>query len=1390
VTTLHRAVLELLADGAALWSADGALHFRAPSGVMTAERAAFLRAHKAELLSWLAACGAEQNRPLTETAPPCAPRAGEPAPLSPAQEDILFAERLGCGSAYNMPALLTLTGELDIEALARSLDDLRARHASLRTRVIETADGAQQIADAPASMPLATQDLSALAAQQQAAAVEALAAQWGDERFDLAAGPLLRAKLLVLGGGQYRLLLNLHHIVADGWSMSVLAADLAECYRAHVLRVPCRLAPLSRDYSDYASMQRVRAEQRIWTRDVPFWREALQGAPERLTLPHDRARPPVRSFKGDEVSLRLDTETSARLKSLAASWRMTPFAPLCALFHLLLSRWSQQDDVVVGVAAANRRFADSEAAIGLFVEMLPIRMQIDDADTFETLARRVKARMDEASMHTGVPFSELANLSGAQRDRSCPPLVPAVFVFDNTPDVVLELPSLTVRQQRLTTTTSKFDLTLFVREENGAFAGYLEYATDLFGKPTMQRFVDSFCTLLADALAHLERPCHALQIVPAHDLDVLLHGRHGAPLPFDTTARIHDPIAQQAAAHPTRTAICTDEGSMSYAELDARANALAHALQARGVGPETVVGVCLSRTPTMIVAMLAVLKAGGAYLPLDASYPIARLKLMAEDCRARFTLTERRYTQTLEGAGELLLIDTLAADATAEHRHAPPCRATASNLAYIIYTSGSTGRPKGVAIEHRNVLALLAWAVDEYRDGELSNVIACTSICFDISIFEIFVPLMTGGTVTLAEGPLALPAVAARARILNTVPSAAAELVAQRAVPASVDVVNVAGEPLSPRLVAAIYAHTSAKRVYNLYGPSEDTTYSTFARVARGADPVPVGLPLPNTQLYVLDRHRQLVPTGVAGELYIGGAGVTRGYFGRPELTAERYIEHPLAATGRLYKTGDLVRFGADGQLYCLGRCDQQIKIRGFRIEIGEIEAALLAHPSVENAAVLARENGNGERFLAAYVMARQKTAGTAAPDAAALRAHLRASLTEAMIPAVFVLLDAFALLPNGKIDKSALPAVLPREPGVADAPARPTNACEAAIAEIWSAVLTIDAPDIHTDFFALGGHSLKAARVLHLIEQRLSVRLPLAALFRDTTIAQLAARVLALTQAQAPRAAAAASLRLMREGQGAPALFLFHPAGGHLFGYATLIRRLHFDGPIYGLQRPEFAGAEPPTLIDADTLAERYTAQIRAVQPEGPYRLLGWSFGGLMAGLVAARLRASGEAVVYAGAIDTRLPARLDAAADAALAACEGQCVAQAHAGLPSALVDRVRAMARADAAIAAASADDALLRERLSALYLADLWALARHTARDAGANGALAELTHAYDASLTVAVDPTSCAATAGASVRTYEGDHFAILSMPTAQTVAEWIDADLAASTVHAAVDALP
>ncbi|WP_027819691.1 non-ribosomal peptide synthetase [Paraburkholderia bannensis] len=1402
MTMPHRAILEMLVDGVALWRSADQLNFRAPPRVMDEARMRMLREHKPWLLDWLDRHGATREQPLTEhSLPPCE-TIGEPtingaeapdtsaAPLTPAQEEMLLAERLGCASAYGMPAMLQLAGELDIDALALSLDHLRERHATLRTRLIDTDAGPRQLSDLPHRAPLAVRDLSALPAHEQAAAIDALAVQWADTRFDLATGPLLRAELLVLGGAQYRLLLNLHHSIADGWSMSIMAADLTELYRARTQRIPSRLAPLTRQFGDYAWLQHVRSERGAWQRHVPFWRATLQGAPDRLTLPQDRARPPVRSFRGDEVPLHLDAATTQQLKALATRWQLTPFVLLLAAFQTVLARWAQQDDCVVGVPFANRRLPETESMIGLFVDMLPIRTRLHGQHTFETLARELKRHVDAASVHAGVPFSDLVSLSGVAHDSACPPLVPAVFVFDNTPLATLALPGLTVRQQRLKTTTSKFDLTLFMREEDGRFTGYIEYATDLFDATTMTRFAASLATLLADAAAQPEQPVHTLAIVPADDLQRLLHARHGAKLPFDASRRIHDLIEAQAAAHPERVAIHTDEGVLTYRELDERANRLAHALQARGVVPETIVGVCLVRTPTLIVALLAVFKAGGAYLPLDAAWPRERLRLMAQDCAALFTLTEPCFKAHLDGIGTLVLLDELAQESRIDDHQRAPCAATSANLAYIIYTSGSTGRPKGVAIEHRNVMALHAWAIDEYRDGELSNVIACTSICFDISIFEIFVPLMSGGAVTLAVSPLALPRAAARARILNTVPSAVAELVRQRAVPPSVDVVNVAGEPLSARLVAAIYAHTSARRVYNLYGPSEDTTYSTFARVSRDADPVPVGVPLPNTQLYVLDRHRQLVPSGVAGELYIGGSGVTRGYIGRPDLTAQRYVEHPLAPGARLYRTGDLVRFGADDQLYCLGRLDQQIKIRGFRIEIGEIEATLLAHPAVEQAVVTAREDAHGERNLAAYVSLRgaatHRQAQAGSPDAQALREHLRNTLTEAMIPADIVVLPLLPLLPNGKIDKSALPApavALPESAPRAGraAPTPAASADEAAIASIWSQVLGVATPDIHTDFFELGGHSLKAARVLHLIEQRLGARLPLSALYRGATIAQLARLV--GTHANTAAASEGGAVPL-RAGSGAP-LFVFHPAGGHLYGYAALVRQLGFEGPVYGLQRPELRGGQLIRLRSASELAALYANQIRQVQPGGVYRLLGWSFGGLMARLVAARLRDAGCEVAYIGAIDARLPPALSDADSHALAACTGLVAAEARLRLPPALLERVQAMTGLDKALQQASAADDALNARLADLYLADLWALATYAAMSGQAAPRLAAApTHAYDASATVALDAAGHADTTLAQsprlprTRVFDGDHFALLHAATAATLAQWIDADLA------------
>ncbi|MDN7183621.1 amino acid adenylation domain-containing protein [Caballeronia sp. SEWSISQ10-4 2] len=1407
MSVLHREIVELLLDGAALWTADGQIRFRAPPGVMSAPRATLLREHKAALLAYLDARGATTDAPLDASRWPAS---GETrAPLTTAQQEMWLVEQIGCGTAYSMPAAIDFDGVLDLAALSTSLDALRERHASLRTRIVETGDGPQQQIDPPGPTVLDVFDLSDLDAHTQQAEAERIALDWARAPFDLASAALLRARLVRLADERYRLLLNLHHLVADGWSMAVLANDLTALYRAAVSGTPAALDPPTVQYGDYAWWQRARAARRGWERQLPYWREQLLDVPATLNLPHDFTRPAQRDFAGDEVPFALDAATTQQLKALARTHQTTVFTTLLAAFQIVLSRWSAQDDLVIGVPTAGRESPQAslrtEQMIGLFVNILPVRARFADDDTFCTALDRAKRGVEGAFAHGDVPFSELVGLSNVPRDASQQALTQVAFVFENMPRARLALPGVEIEQRRLRTTTSKFDLTLFAGEQDDAIDGYLEYSTGLFTRSTMARFVDSLQRLIVATVREPGLSIWRLPLLPADD-DASLASWHGESVPFDATRRLPDLFDDQVRRDPQRVALITDDEQISYGELDVRANQLARYLQRRGIGPEAVVGVCVERSPAMIVAMLAVLKAGGAYLPLDAAYPRERLKLMADDCGAALILVGDELGASLVGIGSCMSLGTIADEVAREDPSVPPSTATARNLAYIIYTSGSTGRPKGVAIEHRNVLALHAWAVREYSADELSNVIASTSICFDISVFEIFVPLMSGGAVTVAAGPLTLPRAAAQARILNTVPSAAAHLLQSGAIPASITVVNVAGEPLTPRLVAALYDGTCAKRVYNLYGPSEDTTYSTFAHVPTGVDPVPIGRPQPNTLAYVLDRYLQPVPAGVTGELYLGGSGVSRGYFGRPELTSQRYIDNPFGTGGRLYRTGDLVRFGADGQLYCLGRCDEQIKLRGFRIELGEIEASLVTHPDVEQAVVVARDAASGEgtdgshggaaveRFLVAYVV----PAGGAQIDSERLRRHLRASLTEAMVPAVFMAINALPRLPNGKLNRSALPVPSRNKARTAYAP--PITELQKAVAAIWAEVLGVGEVGVHDAFFECGGHSLKAAQVIHLIGQRLGVTLSLASMFRDATVARLADEVDArLAAGRRPCAPGDTDSNpcvvLLRErkenfdDQRIGSLFLLHPAGGNLFGYVELLRHLRFGGRIFGVQRLDLAAGDAPELQTATVLADRYASAIGAIDTGGGCHLLGWSFGGLLAHLVAARLSAANVTVRYAAALDTCLPDSPSASLLATLEACDGRPVHQALAKFPADLVERVRAMAEIDRSAHAGTSTQPVqesIREDvlspIAAAYIADVWAMYVHVGRR-GFEGSLAALSHRYYASRTVAQDRFAQEQVAAQTARVFEGDHFSVLRPETAALLATWIDTDL--SDVQAA-----
>jgi amino acid adenylation domain-containing protein len=646
----------------------------------------------------------------------------------------------------------------------------------------------------------------------------------------------------------------------------------------------------------------------------------------------------------------------------------------------------------------------------------------------------------------------------------------------------------------------------------------VEYATDLFERGTVERLIGHLRTLLEAVAAAPDRRLAELPLLTEPERRQVLVDWNRTEADYPRDRCLHELVAEQAARTPGAVAVAYEDRWLTYAELDVRANQLARYLQGRGVGPDALVALCLERSPEMVVAVLGALKAGGAYLPLDPAYPAERLAFMLADARPRVLLTQERLLGQLPPfAGPTLCLDRDWAAVGALPPTVPPHRARPANLAYVIYTSGSTGSPKGVMIAHRSAVALVAWARGTFAPNELAGVLATTSICFDLSVFELFVPLSAGGMAILANDALGLPSLPAAQEVtlVNTVPSVAAELLRLGALPLSARTVNLAGEALPKPLAEALYRRGTVARLFNLYGPTEDTTYSTYALVKPDvAGAPPIGRPIANTRIYIVDRRGRPVPAGVPGELCIGGVGLARGYLNRPELTAERFVPDPFGPPGaRLYRTGDLARYRPDGEIEYLGRLDHQVKIRGFRVEPGEVEAALRQHPAVREAAVVAREDAPGDRRLVAYVVAHPEHAPIAGEQ---LRALVRGKLPEHMVPSAFVPLDALPLTPNGKLDRRALPAPDGGRPDLAGAFVPPRNAVEEVLAGIWAEVLGLERVGVHDDFFELGGHSLLAVQVIVRLSDIFQVDLPLRSIFETSSLAELAVMLLRRADEQA----------------------------------------------------------------------------------------------------------------------------------------------------------------------------------------------------------------------------------------------------------------------------------
>ncbi|MDI5962214.1 non-ribosomal peptide synthetase [Streptantibioticus silvisoli] len=1056
-----------------------------------------------------------------------------PLPLSFAQQRLWFLDQLDPGRAeYLIPIGLRVRGPLDVGALETALTAVVARHDSLRTRFTADDDGhPRQTVDAPRPLPLAVRDLRHLAdpdAREESARhiIDTDAFQ----PVDLATGPLIRAFLIRLTDDEAILAVTVHHIVFDGWSAGVLAREVSALYTAaRTAAGGDPLPELPLQYADFAVWQRDWLTGEVLAEQLAYWSQRLTGL-EPLELPTDHRRPARRSGSGDSFVFTIPAALADRARGTATAHGASLFMTLLSVFQLLLSKYSGQQDIAVGTPIAGRNRVEIEDMIGFFVNTLVMRTDLSGDPTFTELLERAKDTALGAYDHQDLPFERLVEELAPERDLSRNPLVQTMFVVQNMPDADgWDLPGLTVEPVTVQAQDAKFDFTFYVTEAaDRSFEGMIVYSTDLFERATMERLAGHFQTLLdavtTDPAARLSA---AGMLTPAERRQILVDW-NGATTDGPDDVTVHQLFQEQAALRPDAPAVSCGAGALSYRELNERANRLAHHLRSRGVGRDSLVGVCLDRGTDMICALLGILKAGAAYLPLDPDYPTDRLTYMVEDSATPLVITQSAHVHRLPAATPRLLLDQEGPAALAAQPVTDPPAATADSLAYTIYTSGSTGKPKGVQIEHG---ALRARMRETRRQLDLTpddRVLQFASIAFDSSVGQMFAALTCGACLVLRDDRWAPDTLAASLRdaavtVAWLTPSAFAALTAQLDGPDALGprlrLVRLGGEALQHEQVRQWFAHSRVPLV-NGYGPTEAAQEATTARIEGTPDFVPVGRPVANARVFVVDRHGRPVPVGIPGEIWISCPGLARGYLNQPQLTAEKFAHRDVDGTlRRVYRTGDLVKWRSDGQLEFVGRADNQIKLRGYRIELGEIEATLLAHDALASATVIVREDTPGDRRLVAYTVAAHGTA----PTAGELRAHLRRDLPDHMIPAAFVALDRLPLTPNGKTDRRALPAPDNLRPDLESAYTAPRTPAEEAVTAIWSDILGVAAIGVDDNFFELGGHSLLATQVTSRIRKALGVDLPVRTLFTAPTPARLAAAVSATGVSDAARLAPAA---------------------------------------------------------------------------------------------------------------------------------------------------------------------------------------------------------------------------------------------------------------------------
>ncbi len=1209
----------------------------------------------------IAAGDAMENRPSTPAK--IKPRASSiprrtqknNVPLGFAQQRLWFLDQLHPGTPhYNYPSAVRLSGALDREALQYALSFIMARHEALRTRFVKVEGSPAQVIDEPQPVEMPLVDLTQIPRPAREAEAKRLIETEARRPFNLAQDRMLRALLVQLDPEEHLLMVTIHHIATDAWSMNIFFRELAACYAARVVRREPALPELPVQYPDFAVWQRDWLQGEVLQNQVAYWKKQLAGASVFDGLPMDRPRPERPSFRGGVHRQRLPARLAEALKQLSRQERVTPFKSITylAAFLALLHRYSRQEDIVVGCPMAGRNLVETELPIGFFVNTLPIRADLSGDPTFRDVLGRVRDAMFGAFAHQDLPFEKLVEELHPERTASQVPLIQVMFVFQNAPGRTAELPGLVLEPVELNYDTAKFDLTLFLEERVNGLAATWEYSADLFDSGTIERMSGHFANLLEAIVADPAQRVSRMTMLAADEQRQLLVEWNDTRTDYPREQSIPKLFEEQVRQAPDAPAVNFGERYLTYQELNTRANQLAHHLAKAGVKRGSTVGLCLERSPGLIVGLLGILKAGGGYAALDPGLPKDRLASMLEDLQTPVVLTQEKLAPIIEEsiqqasshqghAPTLICLDKDWDGVGNESEENPEGAVDPMDLAYVSFTSGSTGRPKGVCVTHRAVVRL----VRNTNYASFSNTdvfLQLAPVSFDASTLEIWACLLNGAR--LAVFPPHNPSLSElgaairnhRVTTLWLTSGLFNQMVDERLEDLkSLRQLLTGGDVLSVPHVKKALAGLGACRLINGYGPTENTTFTACHVIPpdwSGDRSVPIGRPIANTQCYVVDEHLQPVPVGVTGELLTGGDGLALGYLNHPGLTAEKFVANPFSAEpgARLYRTGDQVRYLADGTLEFHGRRDLQVKIRGFRIELDEVESVLGQHPGVRECAVAAREGGAGGKQLTAYYVAHQGPG----PTEGELRRFLTDKLPDYMLPSGFIQLEALPLTPNGKVDRRALP--VPDEgrknPGVKYV--EPRDNLERDLAAVWESVLGTQ-PIGRTDgFFELGGHSLLAVRLVAEVEKKFGHALPLAAVFRTPTVGQMAQL---LRDPNGSLQTGSSVVEIQSQGSRPPLFFVHGVGGGMFWGYTNLSRRLGLDQPVYAFKSKAMDGQKEFERIEE--MAAQYIADMRLVQPHGPYHLGGYCFGGNVAYEMARQLQEQGESVAMLAVMNSMPP-------------------------------------------------------------------------------------------------------------------------------------------------------